>query len=105
MSELSNMENNDSSFINIAMNFGKMFDSFDKILKENFESFNSNIKDNIDSQQKTIQDVMKYITDLSSISIKDLSKVRNKYQGVLGKKVKMEKELAAQREKRGITIE
>ena len=93
MSELSNMENNDSSFINIAMNFGKMFDSFDKILKENFESFNSNIKDNIDSQQKTIQDVMKYITDLSSISIKDLSKVRNKYQGVLGKKVKMEKEL------------
>ena len=93
MSELSNMENNDSSFINIAMNFGKMFDSFDKILKENYESFNSNIKDNIDSQQKTIQDVMKYITDLSSISIKDLSKVRNKYQGVLGKKVKMEKDL------------
>lgn len=93
MSELSNMENNDSSFINIAMNFGKMFDSFDKILNENYESFNSKIKENIDSQQKTIQDVMKYITDLSSISIKDLSKVRIKYQGLLSKKVKMEKDL------------
>lgn len=92
MDDLYNIDNQDS-FIQSVIKFGEIFYSFDKNLDNNFDDFKTIFQKTFDDQNDIIDNLSQYITDLSSLSIKDLSLVRKQFIQLLSKKEKKETNL------------